>query len=140
MGYKKKIYYILVASVILAIISLILALPEYSGLCRELDSACIDAYIYRYDALTTSLLIFSACLFSISIILLFLREQIFLAWSKFSIIFFPIAVVLITMTPTTSGTLVGFDKESATLWLAIAFLIASILIIAIKSFKLRGMK
>jgi hypothetical protein len=138
MNYKKKIYWIVIVSVVTILISLALALPEIFGLCGKNDTICIDEYIYKYDTVAMLLLVFLIPIFFISVVLLFLREQVFNAWSKFSIIFLPIAIILVAITPKINGTLIGFDKESASLALATIFLIVSVFILAFKSFQLRG--
>lgn len=135
MGYKKKIIWILLGSIMGFIIAVVLTSPSSLGLCSAGNKFCFDPYD---EIIGQPLGILSVCLFFISMILLFLREQVFHAWSKFSVIFLPIAIVLIVIAPTINGTLIGFDKESAALWLAIIFLIVSLLIIVLKSFRLRG--
>lgn len=137
MNYKTKIYWILTVSVITSLISLILALPENFGLCSKNDIVCLHNYIDNFNEIIQVIFIFSIPIIIVSFILLFLREQVFNTWLKFSIIFLLIAIVLIAMAPTVNGTLIGFDKETTTLWLATIFMIVSLLIVVIKSLHLR---
>lgn len=134
MSYKKKIYWTLLGSVAGFIIAFILTSPSLLNLCSSGDKFCFEPYD---EIIGQPLGILSICLFVISIILLITREQVFYAWSKFSIIFFPMAFVIIFMAPVINGTLIGFDKELATLYLASIFVIISLLIIIFKSFQFR---
>lgn len=137
MNHKNKIYGILITSVIAISISLVLALPEKFGLCAKNDINCLHSYIDNFNEIIQVIFFLSIPVVIISFVLLFLREQVFNAWSKFAVIFLPVAVILIIITPTTKKTIIDFDKESVTLLLASIFLITSLLIIFIKSFKLR---
>lgn len=134
MNYKKKTALLLLGSIVGLILAFILTSPSSLGLCSPNDKFCFDPYD---EIIGQPLGVFSACLFIISLILLIVREQVFKAWSKFSIIFLPIAIVLIEISPSTSGSIDPIEKEPVTLLSAAIFLIVSILIISIKSFKLR---
>lgn len=138
MNYKIKIYSMLIVSVIAALISLILALPENFGLCTKNDISCLHSYIDNFNEIIQVVLIFSIPIIIVSFVLLFFQEQVFRAWSKFTIIFLPIAVILIVITPSTTGSIDPIEREPLTLFLSVIFLIISIFIIAIKSFRLRS--
>ena len=82
--------------------------------------------------------------FSLSLIffiLLFTKEAIFNAWKKFGIWYILLTALLIFLAPSSSGGSfgysMGFDREGITMFLSALFLIISLLIIAIKSWKLR---
>lgn len=104
--------------------------PSCSGYRGYLDS--LD------DNIGVPLILFSITSVIILLTLLFLREQIFYAWSKFSIIFLPLAIIFVAVAPEYRDVFFTLDKEAYTLSLATIFLVVSLLIIAIKSFKLRG--
>lgn len=138
MNYKRKVYAILIVSVVAILVSLVLALPEKFGLCAKNDISCLHDYIDNFNEIVQLVFIFSIPIAIISFILLFFQEQIFRVWSKFTIIFLPIAIItVIWMAQGTRGTLISIDEEIGSLFSATIFLITSLLIIAIKSFKLR---
>ncbi len=85
--------------------------------------------------------------FSLSLIffiLLFTKEAVFNAWKKFGIWYIPLAAILIFLAPSDSGGSFGFsmgiDREGATMFLSAIFLIASLIIIILKSIKARKQK
>lgn len=133
MNYKKKIYWVLVISAILILISLVLGLPENFGLCKKGDISCVHNYIDNFNEIIQITFIFSIPVIIISLVLLFLKEKAFKAWSKFAIIFIPISIILISITPSVKRTLIGFDREIITIGLAIIFFTVSLLIIVVNS-------
>lgn len=128
---------------------LILSLPHIFGLCKKGNINCINNYndyLYKFNHLFPAptidivqiVFFFSVPIILISAILLFLKEQVIKTWLKFSIIFLPIVIALIiVMARGTYGTFISIDEKSASVFFAVIFLITSLLIIAIKSFKLR---
>lgn len=135
MSYKKKVLLILLVSIFGFITAFILTSPGSLGLCPLGDKFCFDPYD---EIIGQPLGILSVCLFFLSLVLLIAHEQVFRVWSKFTIIFFPVAIALIAITPSISGSIDPVEREPVTLFLATIFLIVSLLIIAIKSFQLRG--
>ena len=87
---------------------------------------------------------FSGAIVIISFILLFLKEQIFNTWKKFALVYMAISAIWIFFAPEyCGGGWAGFggcvfDKEITAMFTAGLFLFTSLLIIAIKSWKLRG--
>ena len=77
------------------------------------------------------------------ILLLFLRQEVFKTWSKFAMVAIPLAVIWIALTPVQSGSSaiaglgIAEDRESVTWIVSILFLVISLIIIAVKSYKLR---
>jgi hypothetical protein len=138
MSHKKKVFIIFILAVVIMLVSLILALPEKVGLCSGHDVSCKHGYIDNYNNLVQIGFIFSIPLIIISILLLFLKDQIFVSWSRLAIFFLPIAIIIIAITPSTSGSISPIEKEPVTLLLAAFFLIVSIILITIKSLKLRS--
>jgi len=87
----------------------------------------------------------SVPLLIISPILFFVRREVFIAWAKFVIIAFPLMLGILLYTfnnePATSGLGLGGlipDELLASVTLPALFLIISLLLIGIKSWKLRG--
>ncbi len=83
---------------------------------------------------------FSFSLFVISLILFFLREEVFHSWKKFAIIYLPIAALILFVTAGESGGGIGLariDSEIISWWLSGLFIFISLIIIAVKSWKLR---
>ncbi len=72
--------------------------------------------------------------FVISLITYKLPNEIFNLWSKFTIIWIPLSVFIIAITPNTSGILQVIDKEYVALVLSILFVIISLVIISYKFF------
>jgi hypothetical protein len=71
--------------------------------------------------------------------LYFLREEVYLAWRKFALWYLPIAAILLFIArPSGGGMSLGFDRESLTFHFSAYFALISILIMFIKSIKLRG--
>lgn len=102
----------------------------------------LAAIIYvtkSFTTLGTVSFLFSLSFGVIFSVLIFAKQQVFQVWLKFSVIFLPIAAVLVSlMAQGSRGSLVSIDEELGSLFFAIIFLVVSLLIIAIKSFKLRG--
>ena len=78
--------------------------------------------------------------FSIAFIIIFTtllltKQQVFYTWLRFATIFLSISIILIAISPSINGSLIGFDKKSATFSLAISFLIISLSLITTKSFR-----
>lgn len=86
---------------------------------------------------------FSGIIAIISFILLFLKKQIFTTWRKFAIYFIAISAIWIIIAPEGCGSGFGgfggcvFDKETTAMFTAGLFLVISLLLIALKSWKLR---
>jgi len=137
MNYKKKNVIILLLSILGLFLGAILTSPSSFGLCSFKDKFCLDPYD---ELIGQPLGLFSFSFFVISLIFLSQKEQTFKSWSKFTMIFLPIAVILIAVTPAVQGSFIGFDREEVTLGLAIIFFVASLLIIAVNYSKMKGDK
>lgn len=69
---------------------------------------------------------------------LFIKKEVFYIWLKFAVIFIITSIVFVTLAPTTSGDIFfPIDKKIASFLFSIVFLIASLFIIAIQSYRLR---
>lgn len=155
MNYKRKIFFLIVIAVFFAIIGYGLTsfikfefntcgsgFNDTGNLSGKINLAPSCAGYRGYlDSLDNNLgvplALFSVVSVFILFILLFLHEQVFHAWSKFAVIFLPVAIILIAVTPEYRDVFFSFDEEAYTLFFVAVFLVASLIIIAIKSLKLR---
>src|SRR3989338_3717361 len=83
-------------------------------------------------------------LLAISLILLFLRREIFMVWAKFAAVGFPLMLAILLYTYNNKPTSGGFglaglisDEMLATVFLPALFFIISLVVIIVKSRKLR---
>ena len=83
-------------------------------------------------------------LLAISLILLFLRREVFMAWVKFAAVGFPLMLAILLYTYNNKPTSGGFglaglisDEMLATVFLPALFFIISLVVIIVKSRKLR---
>ncbi len=112
----------------------------YQSTSRFLDLVCSNSIA---EGVLLPAWLFSAIVAVMSFILLFLKKQIFNSWVKFAILFIILSAIWITFVPSNCGGGWGgfggctFDKETVAMFTAGLFLMISILIIAIKSYKLR---
>jgi len=133
MNHKKKVKKIFLISLAILIISLI---SEY----------IVDYYklYYKFETdILQALFFFPLFLVILSTVLFFTREQVFRSWLRFAKWYLPIAAILILISSDTGGGLFigfggGYDREGMIWFTAGLFLIISLLLIATKSWKLRG--
>lgn len=137
MNYKKKIYWTLVTSLFLAILSLILGSPDNFGLCSKNDIVCLHGYIDQYNSFIVPVFIFSIPTFFIAFLSLFLIEQVFNAWFKFAIIFVPVSIMLIAILPSMGDMFFPSIKEVAIFSLPVIYLIVSLGLIILQAKKLK---
>ncbi|MFC1721152.1 hypothetical protein ACFL0K_02795 [Patescibacteria group bacterium] len=138
MSYKKSTGVLFSLSLVIGIAGLIFANPVSIGVCDYIDYSCRSAVL----GIAFPVWVLSLSLAIISLILIFLRKEIFHTWGiYFASWFLPLSVLLIYLTPVSCGSSFGcfVDREFTTMFMAGAFLTISILIIAIKSWKLRKM-
>ena len=138
MGYKKKLYIYIGITIVAFVVSMILGLYELFEVCTPFSSyTCLNIARFWAEALFFS----SVSLFLTFLILLFTKEAVFSSWKKFGIWYIPLAALLIFLAPSSSGGSFGFsmgiDREGVTMFISAVFLIVSILIIVVKSWKLR---
>ena len=97
----------------------------------------LGPYAFESEGVVLSMIFFPAIIVLVSLILFFLKDEIFNSWLKFTKWYLPIAIILIVIFPSHAGFL-SPDRETIT-WLSAAlFLIISLLIIGWKSWRLRG--
>jgi uncharacterized membrane protein required for colicin V production len=128
MSYRKKMLVLSVLSLVGFLIGVILTSAYGAGLCGEIRY-CFDPYD---ETIGQPLGIFSMVIFILSIIFLFIHEQIFTSWLRFAKYYIPISLVLIFLSPITAVGIGAFDQELVTWWLAGIFFVASIGIIFFK--------
>lgn len=134
MNYKSK-------NVIICVCSFIISLIIWLGCVVIFNDYC---YENINDTITGFLMLFAPIVFSSSFLLLFLREEIFRSWQKFAIIWVPISILLIARAPAQRDCFFGgpfcygLDREGMIWFTAGIFFIVSLIIIAVKSWKLRG--
>lgn len=126
MSYRKKIGLSVALIIIMVIIGYLLT-----------EIVRLDFFDSLDESIGIPVFLFSVALLVVYFLFLFMREEIFNYWKRFAKIFLPIAIILIIITPTQYGGFVGVDKELATWFLAVAFLIISLGIIIWKSIQLR---
>ena len=135
MNYKKKLYGIIFLSLIG-----FGAGTFFFNLC---DLRLDIPRCYDLEELGSVFSLFSIAIFFLSLILFALREEIFFAWKKFAKVYLSIASAIILLFVFSAGgggnfgLGSGMDTEGATWILSGFFLIASLLIISIKLWKLR---
>lgn len=113
--------------------------PEKLGVCNVGDIICTDnnplIFGLGYPLVTVSFFIFI-----VSMVLLLVRDEIWRSWFNFSKWYLPLSVVAIALFPSQTHNLFltdPFDKKFASLLFSAIFLLVSLLIIAIKSWRLR---
>ena len=139
MGYKKQIMVAGIIAVSTATIMLGLAF-YWETLCLE-NNIFKGCYQFGNNVMNPILLLSAGITVSL-FLLYFLKEGVYKAWRKFAVIYLPIAIFLIAISPTHSsnflgGPSVGYDREGTTIALSIIFLLISLILIIYKSIKLR---
>ncbi|MFC1720676.1 hypothetical protein ACFL0K_00235 [Patescibacteria group bacterium] len=143
LNHKKVAIFLFTATVIINYIVYLIWEPPYDSLCGggiHENRDCVNLINNLSEPVFWSFL----ALLPVTIALFFLRREVFVAWVKFAAIGFPIMLAGLLYTfnmPQSTGSFMGGPSESeiASVVLPGLFLIISLLIIAIKSWKLRKM-
>ncbi len=132
MNYKRKLLYIIFSFLVWTLVlAFPLCMPDPSD-----DYTCTGSVVFVLGEFAQALFLFPIVIIILAGILLLTKEQVFNSWLKFSKIFLPIAIILIAIFPAEAGFL-NPDKETV-IWLTSGlFFFFSLLIIAVKSWKLR---
>src|SRR3989344_3578725 len=116
---NKNAKYLLIASVVLIVIGYFIFNPQYLGSCEPNQNGYCRIELSR--SLGEPLVLASLVgLFPVSLILMFIKEEVFKTWSKFAMVAIPLAVIWIALTPvqSSSGAIAGIgiaeDRESVT--------------------------
>ena len=129
----KKILWWLIGVYLAGFISAVFVAGTSWVLRSDWDGSHLDLS----EAISQPLGLFSLFIGFLSLAIFFLREEIFHAWIKFARIYLPIAILLILWAPSSDSSLFPLDKEVMSLVTSVLFLFISLLIIGIKSWKLR---
>jgi len=122
-------------NIIISILSLLGFLLGFFFLCQaDINSVCRSNFSYiAFPVWGVSLSVFIVSLF-----LFFVRQEIFKSWLYFFSLFIPLSILLISIAPEyTADIITPFTKQITTWWMASIFFLISLLIIGIKSWKLR---
>lgn len=134
MFYKKIVFGILLVSVVVVLGSILLArVSDCANVKTSLDSFLCGGSFEKYiEPIFWGFL----PLLAISLILLFLRREVFVAWAKFAVAAFPIMIAVLLWTYNNGPTPGGFglaglisDEMLATAFLPVLFFIISLIII-----------
>ncbi len=138
MNYKKQIILVFFVGILLSILG-IFSDPAVFGF-----NSTVYRILQSNPLISLSGLLFFSLAFPLiitSILLFFFREEIFTAWCKFAVFAFPIMVILLLYffnnEPTYGLDLFGQDEELMSVILPVLFVGISLLIIGIKSWKLK---
>ena len=120
-------------------------LPVWTSSCYPPGSLIVDIYCADFfDKYVEPLFWGFSPLLAISLILLFLRREVFMAWVKFAAVGFPLMLAILLYTYNNKPTSGGFglaglisDEMLATAFLPALFFIISLVVIIVKSRKLR---
>src|SRR3989344_2824986 len=142
MNYKNIILTILTLSFVVVVGSF---LPVWTANCYLPGSLIVDIYCADFfDKYVEPLFWGFLPLLAISLILLFLRREVFTAWVKFAAVGFPLMLAILLYTYNNKPTSGGFglaglisDEMLATAFLPALFFIISLVIIIYKQLKLR---
>ena len=94
-----------------------------------------------YKIIVEPLFFVSSSLLIVALFLLFVRDQIFIAWLTFAKWWIPLTIVLIVISPT-DGSGAFFpafsSKELTSIWMSSLFVVISLILITYKHFTLKG--
>ena len=142
MNHKKIVGIIFGVAVLLTVVGIV-SDPSSFGLgCENNGFLCKNPFVFIrgefYFALSIPLLLITPILF-------FVRRETFMLWAKFAGIAFPIMLGILLYTFNNAPTPGGFglaglipDEQLASAILPSLFILISIILIAVKSWKLRG--
>jgi uncharacterized membrane protein len=122
---KKRMLF---GSLLLSILGIILGSMSDSGNCGQSDSCLLVAY---------PLLAFVP-VFVFSLIAYFQKEEVFTSWRKLTNRWLVVTVILVAVSPAVHADMIGFEKKSTLFILVSIYVTISLVLIAYKSYKLRG--
>lgn len=146
MKQKHKIYTLTLLSISLAVIVVIAVIwKSTSRPCgNEPNIYSVYCGSNNFEQRFHPFLISFLTLLPINILLFFVRRETFMAWATFAAVAFPLMLGILWYTynytdPITHGFMGGpTESQIATVVLPFLFIFVSIIIIAVKSWKLRG--
>ena len=112
---------------LIAVIGSVIAVTRgMSLLCDVNNWDCRD----KNDSISLFFVIFIPVLV-FSLVTYLMNDKVFRAWRNFALVWVPLTVFLVVMTPDTSGSIVAFGKETVAMILSIVFSALSIAIICV---------
>ena len=100
--------------------------------CSPSDWECRD----KNDSLSLFFLMFVPVFF-FSLVTYKMRAGVFGAWRNFAVVWLPISILLVAISPGTSADFQIIDKEFVAIVLSLLFTLISLILITYKSFALR---
>jgi len=138
MRIEKILKIILATSPLLFVLGFVPISPDLFGFCSSSRFDCFRAFS-SYKNIGAFVVFLAIFLFLMSGII-FVRiksKKIFHSWLKFAIPYLVLATILISISPSSNAGIYGLDSELIAWFTSGLFLIISLLIISIKSWKLR---
>lgn len=128
-NFTKKILYIFI------VLAVVIGVGTFST-CYNFESLCLQS---THEILALFFLLFSSSIFLISLVLLFLGADVFKSWLIFSAWFLPLSALFITLAREDHNALdIIPDKEITVMLMTGFYFFISLVVIVIKSWKLRG--
>lgn len=121
----------------LGLIGFFLTDPSSLGICHPDSISCDNFY---GEGIGFPMMMVGTSIFIVSLLLYLFRELIFKSWLKFTYWYIPIAAIFIILSPVDGGGSflpIGADKELSSWFFSVLFLIISVVIIIVKSVKLK---
>jgi len=109
--------------------------PYVLGFCIENEKYCI--FRSYSHTIGEPLFIISLSLMVCSLILFFMKDEVFKFWLKFAYIWIPLTSIFVIISPEYDSGLIPIEKESVSILFSVLFLLISIIIIISKSISLR---
>lgn len=139
----KALIAIFIISIAVFIVGMALVFPGDFPLCEKKPGypACLEKY-NQYEMQGMLLAVLSPLLFFISMLVVAFRKArpVFKAWGKFAMVYLPISAVILYLVAGEQGGGIGFaavDGEIIVWFISFLFFFISIIILAVKSWKLR---
>jgi hypothetical protein len=135
MEYKKTIKYILIFSITGIFLGL--------AISNLIDAASCSNYDFCsgiQDVIGVPMFLFSVLIFFLSVLLYFLQKEIFYSWFRFSKRYIPLSflAIFLSLYSSRGDWLNPFETEFLTWVLAGVFFFVSVILIFVKSLKLRS--
>lgn len=118
------------------IIGYLIFYPFQYGLCVSSEGKCLFSALKKTFA--EPLFFLSLSLLTVSPFLFFIRDEIFLKWLRFAIVWFIVTAIFIILAPEYSGgwgANLNPTKESVSIWMGSLFVIISLVFIAREKWK-----
>lgn len=93
-----------------------------------------------YKLIAEPLFNLSSALLLCSLMLFFVRDEVFGAWRKFALVWIPLSIFSIAITPNTTAILQVVDKEVISIVCAGLFVVISLILVIFKTYSLKGKK